>query len=73
MLKRIAAFLIGLFDFDARRRAIDLQILWPTCLECTGGDLTKARSMFAVHALHDDAWMALGEEEVCRIIDGLTA
>lgn len=72
MLKRFAEFLVGLFDFNARRRSIDLRILWPTCVECADGDLVRAKAAFAVHAFNDDAWMCLGEDEVRRIIDGLT-
>jgi hypothetical protein len=56
--------------WNRRRRRIDLEILWPAC-RSQARDLDHARAAFAVHALHDDAWLCLGEEEVCRQIDRL--
>ncbi len=53
----------------ARRRQLDLEILWPTCRAV--GDVDLARVAFAVHAFHDPAWLRLGEDEIKRIIDGL--
>ncbi len=55
-----------------RQRAIDLQILWPSCREVAQGNLDAARAAFAVHAFQDEAWLCLGEDEIKRIIDGLT-
>ena len=54
----------------ARCRAIDLEILWPTCCEMAE-DLDHAKMAFAAHAYHDDAWLFLGGAEIYRIIDGL--
>jgi hypothetical protein len=54
-----------------RQRAIDLQILWPSCRDLAP-DLDHARAAFAVHAFHDRAWMSLGEDEIIRRIDRLT-
>ena len=54
-----------------RLRGIDLTILWPACKQ-QAIDMDHAKAAFACHALHDRAWLILGEEEVCQIIDGLT-
>lgn len=70
MLKQMWNRLVSLFDFNARCRAIDLQILWPLCVE-QARDLDHAKAAFAVHAFNDPAWMCLGDQEVTRIIDGL--
>jgi hypothetical protein len=56
--------------FYARYRRIDMDILWPACRD-QASDLDRARAAFACHALHDLAWMVLGEDEICRMIDGL--
>ncbi len=55
----------------AHQRAIDLRILWPACRDL-GPDLDSARATFAVHAFHDPAWLSLGDDEIIRIIDGLS-
>ena len=61
----------------ARQRAIDLEILWPTCKRLAeekerGEDaLEMARAAFAVHAFKDPAWLTLGEDEVFRRIEAL--
>lgn len=54
----------------ARLRKIDMDILWPTCRD-QAKNLDNARAAFAVHAMNDPAWMFLGEEAACQIIDGL--
>lgn len=54
----------------ARRRKIDLEILWPAC-KGQAPDLDHAKAAFAVHAFQDPAWMILGEEEIKSQIDGL--
>ena len=56
--------------WHARQRAVDLDILWPVCLE-QAETLEDAKLAFAVHAFHDEAWMCLGEDEVHRRIDAL--
>ena len=56
--------------WHARQRAIDLQILWPSCRD-QARDLDHAKAAFAVHAFNDTAWTCLGEREVCRLIDEL--
>lgn len=53
-----------------RQRAIDLDILWPTC-RANATDLDHARAAFAYHAFHDPAWLALGHDEIVRRIDEL--
>jgi hypothetical protein len=55
----------------ARQRSIDLQILWPACKD-GARDLDHAKAAFAVHALHDEAWLHLGRAEVARRIGELT-
>jgi hypothetical protein len=54
----------------ARQRRIDLEILWPACLRLAR-DIDHARAAFAIHAFHDPAWLALGEDEIVRRIEGL--
>lgn len=54
-----------------RQRAIDLQILWPSCRDLAP-DLDHAKAAFAVHAYHDRAWLTLGEAEIWRIIKVLS-
>ena len=56
--------------YNARRRAIDIDILWPTCV-AFAQDLDHAKAAFAVHAFHDDAWLELGGHEIARSIDAL--
>jgi hypothetical protein len=55
----------------SRQRAIDLDILWPTCKE-QAADLNHAKAAFAMHAFHDRAWLVLGDDEIKRRIDALT-
>lgn len=56
--------------WQARQRAIDLDVLWPAC-RANAPDLDHARAVFALHAFHDPAWLALGYDEVVRRIDAL--
>ena len=56
--------------WHARQRAIDMKILWPTCVE-GANDLDHAKAAFAVHCFQDPAWLALGEKELFDFIDGL--
>jgi hypothetical protein len=56
--------------YYSRLRRIDLQVLWPACLDQTR-DIEHARAVFAVHAFHDPAWLFLGGDEIIRTIDGL--
>jgi hypothetical protein len=56
--------------WNARRRKIDLDILWPICLE-RANDLDHAKAAFAVHAFNDPAWQELGEDAIFRFIDRL--
>lgn len=55
---------------NARRRAIDLDILWPICKE-RARDMDRAKAAFAVHAFNDEAWLSLGHEGIVSTIDGL--
>lgn len=55
--------------WNARRRAIDLEILLPQCL-AGANDLDHAMAAFATHCFNDPAWLALGEEELhCRLAE----
>jgi hypothetical protein len=56
--------------YDARRRRIDLDILWPVCKE-HARDLDQAKAAFAIHAFNDPPWLSLGEDEIKRRIDEL--
>jgi hypothetical protein len=56
--------------WHARQRAIDLAVLWPSCRDQTD-DLDHARAAFAMHAFHDKAWLALGDDEIRRRIEVL--
>lgn len=61
-----------LFDWwHARQRAIDLKILWPSCRD-QAPDLDTARTAFRWHAMHDKAWLCLGDAEIARRIRELT-
>ena len=53
-----------------RLRRIDVEILWPQCVRLAE-DPDSARAAFARHALHDKAWLFLGEQRVIEIIDKL--
>jgi hypothetical protein len=56
--------------WHARMRRLDLKILWPTCKR-EAPDLDYAKAAFAYHALHDPAWLELGEEGLMAAIDEL--
>lgn len=56
--------------YDARRRNIDLAILWPICKE-RAASLDQAKAVFAVHAFNDPAWMSLGHDAVFAAINKL--
>jgi hypothetical protein len=70
--ERWTAFLKYLRDrYNARRRALDIQILWPACKE-QAATIDYARAAFAMHAFNDEAWTCLGDEEIKRIITTLS-
>lgn len=56
--------------WHARQRKIDMDILWPVCVE-QACDLDHAKAAFAMHAFNDEAWMFLGRDAVHRFIDEL--
>jgi hypothetical protein len=56
--------------WHARLRRIDMEILWPT-LRRKAPDLDHAKAGFAIHAFHDPAWLALGEDDLIAFIDRL--
>jgi hypothetical protein len=53
-----------------RQRELDLEILWPACLEYSTS-LDEAKAAFAMHAFNDRAWTSLGEAEIIRRIEAL--
>jgi hypothetical protein len=57
---------------NARRRRIDIDILWPICVR-GANDLDHAKAAFAVHCFNDPAWQELGEDAIIRFIDRLEA
>ena len=56
--------------WHARQRAIDLEMLWPSCKKYAD-NLGTAKAAFAVHAFNDKAWLCLGEKEIIRQIERL--
>ena len=56
----------------ARQRRIDMDILWPLCLE-GAGNLDNAKAAFATHCFLDPAWRELGETGIIAFIDKLEA
>src|SRR4029077_17444805 len=56
--------------WNARRRKIDMQILWPICVQ-GANDLDHAKAAFAVHAFNNPAWQALGEDRIIEFIENL--
>ena len=56
--------------WNARQRAIDIEILWPICVE-NAPDIDQARAAFAVHAFNDPAWRVLGVDVIIESIDNL--
>jgi hypothetical protein len=57
--------------WHARQRAVDLEILWPSCKKYAD-NIVLAKVAFAKHAFNDPAWTCLGDEEIRRRIDELT-
>lgn len=49
--------------WHARQRAIDLEILWPSCRD-QAPDLATAQVAFTMHAFNDPAWQELGSDEI---------
>lgn len=62
--------IVSWFNYNERRRQIDINLLWPSCKKF-GNDLDHAKAAFAAHAFNDEAWTGLGEEEIKRRIDNL--
>jgi hypothetical protein len=56
----------------AKQRAIDMDILWPTCLK-QAPDLNHAKAAFAYHCFTDPAWLVLSDKEIVEFIDSLEA
>lgn len=56
--------------FNARRRRIDLEILWPSIRD-KAPSIDRAREAFYLHAVNDEAWKELGFIEMGRIIGEL--
>ena len=58
-------------SYNERRRAIDIDILWPICKK-HASNLDNAKAAFATHAFNDPAWQPLGDDEIARRIDALS-
>jgi hypothetical protein len=56
--------------WHAQQRAIDVQILWPTC-KAQARDLDHAHQAFKLHASNDEAWLSLGTTEMVKRIERL--
>jgi hypothetical protein len=56
---------------NRRRRSIDMQILWPICVE-NAGDLDTAKAAFRLHTSMDHAWADLRDVEIDVFVDSLT-
>lgn len=70
---RIIQYIKSLFDFDARRRQIDMAILWPSCVE-QADNIGHAKAAFACHIFNDSAWNKhYTEDELFIFIDTLDA
>lgn len=58
--------------WDAPRRKIDMQVLWPACkraAETHDKDLDHARFAFMYHVANDPAWRSrYSEEELAKIV-----
>jgi len=70
-MRSVIRWLLLQFNFNHRRRQLDVSVLWPICKEIAH-DLDHARTAFALHAFKDPAWRALGEEEIARRVDALS-
>jgi hypothetical protein len=57
--------------WNRHRRATDLEILWPECVNMTDGDMVAARAAFLFHTELDPAWSDLTLDERRRIVDRL--
>jgi hypothetical protein len=53
-----------------RQRDIDVQILWPACLK-QASTVDRAREAFALHAVHDRAWLELGPDGIADAVRAL--
>lgn len=53
-----------------RQRQIDMDMLWPACC-AIAPDLAAAKRAFAMFAMREPAWLALGHEDMFRFIDKL--
>jgi hypothetical protein len=56
--------------WHARQRKIDLEILWPVCLDAAES-LDEARAVFALHAYNDRAWLCLDPNELSYLLHHL--
>jgi len=56
-----------------RQRSIDMDILWPVCVNMCEGDIGCARDAFAMHCLNDPAWSEMSDAEVYAFVAKLEA
>ena len=56
-----------------RQRQVDCEILWPTLVDGSEGDIRWAQNAMLLHAMTDAAWRdELDEVEIYRVIARLT-
>jgi hypothetical protein len=55
---------------NEKRRAADLELLWPACVDLTG-DVNVARDLFLQHTAIDSAWLELTKEQISEIVGKL--
>jgi len=67
---RVIRCIVAVFNYNERRRSLDLEILWPICKE-QAQNMDHAKAAFAYHCYNDPAWKALGDDEIYRRIDAL--
>lgn len=56
--------------WNRRRRAIDIDLLWPSFVR-QAKDLDQAKQGFFIHTQMDDAWSDLSHAETFDIIESL--
>ena len=60
-----------LSHFDARRRRVDMEVLWPAFCE-NARSIHQARAGFAMHVFNDHAWTRhYSQDELKELISSL--
>jgi hypothetical protein len=58
--------------WEKRQRMADLEILWPS-LKRHADHVEKAKTAFLLHTAIDPAWRDFTDEQVLRLLDGVTS